>query len=148
MCNGTTSETTTKPTLSKDHFLNFPIPDEIGKICHVKIYESDTNIKLNEVYDFIGFLSSDIKPNHISNEDDFDTEMEIQTHNPPTSLVPRIHCISWKKVEDVNPLAGDISLNENQIKFLRRELHLMLTDIMMGDELVASYLLYYLLSKV
>lgn len=149
--NKKTSPTTytkiTKPSLSKEHYLNFPIPGENGKACQVKVYENDSNIKLNEVYDFVGYLSTDVIALQ-DNENDFGMEMEIQTHNPPTSLIPRLHCVFWKKIEYQNPLVENISLNTEKIQFLRQELHLILTEVMMGDELAANYLLYHLLSRV
>ncbi|KAI4470066.1 hypothetical protein MML48_1g03068 [Holotrichia oblita] len=136
-----------KPSLSKEHYLNCPIPGEYRKACQVKVYESNSNIKLNEVYDFVGFLSTDVIAMQ-DNENCFDMEMEIQTHNPPASLIPRLHCVFWKKIEYENPLAENINLNVEKIKFLRKELHLILTEAMMGDELAANYLLYHLLSRV
>ncbi|KRT82765.1 hypothetical protein AMK59_3144, partial [Oryctes borbonicus] len=148
VCNGNNKEAT-QTILSKEHYLNFPIPGVVGKTCQIKIYEHENNIKLNEVYDFIGFLSSDIVSGHSPCDDDeLGLEMEIQTHNPPSSIVPRIHCVIWNKVEHANPLVEEVGIDLNRIKFLKKELHLILTEIMMGDGLAAHYLLYHLLSKV
>ncbi|GJQ77155.1 hypothetical protein Trydic_g14833 [Trypoxylus dichotomus] len=147
ICSGGNKDTR-QTILSKEHYLNFPIP-EGGKTCQVKIYQNENNIRLNEVYDFIGFLSNDVALGQIANDDnDVGFEMEIQTHNPPSSLIPRMHCVFWNTVEHSNPLVGQVDTDVGRIQFLKKELHLMLTEIMMGDELAANYLLYHLLSKV
>lgn len=139
---------TPKATLSKEHHLNFPIPEELGKACHVKIYDENCDLKLNEVYDFIGFLSDDMHTDDANDNDDFGDKMELETHNPPSSIIPKMHCIFWKKVEYINPLVENISLNCDKVQFLRKEIHLIFTELMMGDKLAANYLLYHLLSKV
>lgn len=37
-----------------------------------------------------------------------ETEVEIITHNPPPSLVPRLHAVFVKKLEHCNPLVKEV----------------------------------------
>lgn len=62
----------------------------------------------------IGFLSVDPSlsgefrlENNSFLEPESETEAEIITHNPPPSLVPRIHAVVVKKLEHCNPLLMD-----------------------------------------
>ncbi|XP_012058308.1 PREDICTED: mini-chromosome maintenance complex-binding protein [Atta cephalotes] len=109
--------------LSEDHILNFPIPIDGGKTCIVKIY-NETVLKLNQVIDIIGFISLDPLLNTIQSSDDEMNEAEIQTHNPPASLVPRLHAL------------------------IRGDLHIILSQLLFGDTLAADYMISHLLSMV
>lgn len=139
--------------LSKDYVLNFPIPIEDGTTCLIKVYENSNTIKLNEMYEFVGFLT--INPLTFANNDDDDNDeidLEMQMHNPPTSLVPRIHCVSCKALEHNNPLLNlqDIGLYNNKEKMcaMYKELRMLFTQLLFGDSLAASYVIYHLLSEV
>lgn len=46
-----------------------------------------------------------------------ETEAEIITHNPPPSLVPRLHAVYVKKLDHCNPLIRD-SFNQGIITIL------------------------------
>lgn len=144
---------TTSSVLSKDYILNFPIPDSKGMTCLTKVYKDADTVKLNEMYEFVGFLSTD-PINYATNDDDDEVDMEMQMHNPPSSLVPRLHCVGWKKLKHNNPLFGD-TLNHNQedkdqilLRATFQELHMMLTQLLLGDSLAASYVIYYLISEM
>lgn len=96
----------------------------------------------------VGFLSTDpilSHPSYHNGEDD--NEMEIQTHNPPPSLVPRIHCVDFRKITDCNPLVNVYDLS-TEMETLRKDLHLVLTQLLLGDELAADYLICHLISSV
>ncbi|GAB1863759.1 Mini-chromosome maintenance complex-binding protein [Camponotus japonicus] len=129
--------------LSEEHILNFPIPIDGGKVCIVKIYDG-TILKLNQVIDIIGFISLDPMLNTINCSED---EMnEVNTHNPPASLVPRLHAIkliALTKSEIVN--VPDII---SKAQLIRSDLHIMLSQLLFGDHLAADYLICHLLSMI
>jgi hypothetical protein len=133
--------------VSQEHLLNFPIPDSSGKVCHLKVYKDADLLKLNSVWEFVGFLSVDpILANH-----DVDEEMndvEFQTHNPPPSLVPRIHCVSFRTLTHSNPLVTADKMSPDRMKIVQKELLIVLTQLMLGDEVAAEYLIYHLISEV
>jgi hypothetical protein len=133
--------------VSQEHLLNFPIPDSSGKVCHLKVYKDTDLLKLNSVWEFVGFLSVDpILANH-----DVDEEMndvEFQTHNPPPSLVPRIHCVSFRTLTHSNPLVTADKMSPDRMKIVQKELLIVLTQLMLGDEVAAEYLIYHLISEV
>lgn len=146
-------ETNHSVPLSKDYILNFPIPNEEDAMtCLIKVYENgDGTMKLNEMYEFVGFLS--INPMTFTRNEEIDDviDLEMEMHNPPTSLVPRIHCVSWKKLEHNNPLLDlqEIDLNgEKEMLHTFQELHMLFTQLLLGDSLAASYTIYHLLSEV
>lgn len=137
--------------LSVDSILNFPLPGSSGKVCHLKIYtDSSDDLKLNDLCEFVGFLSLDPILSHESyHSGEFDNQMEVQTHNPPPSLVPRIHCVGWKKLTHNNPLLETAQkFSCEKMRFLKGELLVVLTQILLGDRLAAEYLLYHLISSV
>lgn len=97
----------------------------------------------------LGFLSVDpllTESNYHNNE--HDNQMEIQTHNPPPSLVPRIHCVLFKKINYYNPLMRSISLENDAIANLNKELSIVLTQLLFGDKLAADYLICHLISSM
>lgn len=137
--------------VSKEHILNFPIPCRNGKACHVKIYEKAEGVKINDLIEFVGFLSVDPLLSQGSQDEDENNELEHQTHHPPSSLIPRIHCVSWKKMQHNNILINEAEpkeLGEEKMKFLKNELHLILTQLLFGDSFAAEYLIYHLISSM
>lgn len=137
-------------TVSKEHILNFPLPNQTGKTCHLKIYKN-ADLKLNEMFEFVGFLSIDPLTEAVYQEDDeFGNTMERETVHPPSSLVPRIHCVTCKRLKHNNPLLENESDNIDISKFdmLRKELIIVLTQLLLGDDLAAEYLIFHLLSEI
>ncbi|XP_028045441.2 mini-chromosome maintenance complex-binding protein [Monomorium pharaonis] len=132
--------------LSEDHILNFPIPIDGGKSCIVKVYDGMI-LKLNQVIDVIGFISLDptLGTIHSSDNDEMD-EAEVHTHNPPASLVPRLHAIK------INELSKPTITNNPEIiskaQLIRSDLHIILTQLLFGDTLAADYLICHLLSTI
>jgi hypothetical protein len=91
--------------------LLFPLGKcEKGIPCLAKVYDCDGNntshFRVNTVIEFVGIFSADPVVN--ANMDiDGDTKMEdgvpdlqsvaeIRAHNPPPSVVPRLHCLSFR----------------------------------------------------
>lgn len=139
-----------QPQLSVDSILNFPLPGSSGKVCHLKIYAESEDLKLNDFCEFVGFLSLDPILSHESyHSGEFDNQMEVQTHNPPPSLVPRIHCVGWRKLTHNNPLLENSEkFSCEKMRYLKGILLVVLTQILLGDHLAAEYLLYHLISSV
>lgn len=64
--------------------------------------------------EIVGFLSVDpaLSGEFLSETDSLiepiiESEAEIITHNPPPSLVPRVHAVYVKKLDHCNPLVKD-----------------------------------------
>ncbi|KAJ3663854.1 hypothetical protein Zmor_008075 [Zophobas morio] len=131
--------------VSQEHLLNFPIPDSNGKVCHIKVYQNCDSLKINSVCEFVGFLSVD--PSLATHDDDEMNDVEFQVHNPPPSLVPRIHCVSFKPLKHNNPLINE-SMPSERMPVVRKELLILLTQLLCGDELAAEYFIYNLISEV
>lgn len=140
-----------QPLLSKESLLNFPIPCENGKTCHLKIYKNQEDLKLNEMCEFVGFLSNDpiIEAAYQENYEN-ESRMEQETRHPPSSIIPKIHCVSFKKLKHNNSLllSDADHLHNSQFAMLHQELLIVLTQLLLGDDLAAEYLLLSLLSEV
>ncbi|KAL3273207.1 hypothetical protein HHI36_014663 [Cryptolaemus montrouzieri] len=87
-----------KTTISNEHLLNFPLEDKNGKSCLVKVYTNQDQIKLNNIYEFIGFLSIDPKLSHECVPES-EKNLEMEMHNPPPPLIPRLHSLSFRKLK-------------------------------------------------
>ncbi|KAL0111920.1 hypothetical protein PUN28_013261 [Cardiocondyla obscurior] len=131
--------------VSEDHILNFPIPINGGKACIVKVYDG-TILKLNQVIDVIGFISLSPVLSTIDTSDDEMNEAEIHTHNPPASLVPRLHAV--KIIELTEPKIANAPEVISKAQLIRSDLHLILSQLLFGDNLAADYLICHLLSTI
>ncbi|XP_032520628.2 mini-chromosome maintenance complex-binding protein [Danaus plexippus] len=152
-----TKEDLSEPSnvVSREHLLNFPLPDVASKSCIVKIYDENDNLKLNDMIEVIGFLSVDPAlsgefQEKNSLEPVSETEVEIITHNPPPSLVPRLHAVFVKKLEHCNPLVKEVDQVKilNEANIAREHLLKALTELLLGDQLAAEYLICHLISSV
>lgn len=150
--NSSNPETENKSVVSVDHLLNMPLPGRSGKACHLKVYEKADNLKLNELIDCVGFLSMEGLYQEGANDGDDnedETLMELQTHHPPPSLIPKIHCIAFKQVVDSSPLYEESNnMSGQELQTIKKELEIVLTQLLLGDKLAAEYLIYHLISKV
>ncbi|XP_011694426.1 PREDICTED: mini-chromosome maintenance complex-binding protein [Wasmannia auropunctata] len=142
---GAHCSTKVQSMLSEEHILNFPIPIDEGKACIVKIY-NDTVLKLNQIIDVIGFISLDPILSTIHGSDDEMDEAEIRTHNPPASLVPRLHAI--KVIELTKPPIINAPEIISKAQLIRSDLHIVLSQLLYGDTLAADYLICHLLSTI
>ncbi|XP_068618348.1 mini-chromosome maintenance complex-binding protein [Battus philenor] len=144
--------------VSREHLLNFPLPDVPSKSCIVKIYDESENLKLNDMIEVVGFLSVDpslsgeFQPEKNSFlEPECESEAETITHNPPPSLVPRIHAVYVKKLEHCNPLLkGEFDQEKvlQEANSAREHLLKALTELLLGDQLAAEYLICHLIASV
>ncbi|KAF7273594.1 hypothetical protein GWI33_013702 [Rhynchophorus ferrugineus] len=135
-------KTSSSSNISPEYLLNHPLSDSKAMVCHIKVYQDNDNLKLNDTFEFVGFLSM----NSVEQDED---DLEMQTHNPPTSLVPRIHVICFKQLAHCNPLVDEAS-NMDAAEFvnIKRELLLVFTQLMLGDALAAEYLICHLISEI
>uniref|UniRef100_A0A1E1WQ04 Mini-chromosome maintenance complex-binding protein n=1 Tax=Pectinophora gossypiella TaxID=13191 RepID=A0A1E1WQ04_PECGO len=144
--------------VSREHLLNFPLPDVASKSCIVKIYEDTDNLKVNDMIEVIGFLSVDptlsgeFQPEkNALIEPEVESEAETITHNPPPSLVPRLHAVYVKKLEHCNPLITEAIDQDTVLKeanSAREHLLKALTELLLGDRLAAEYLICHLIACV
>jgi len=146
--------------------LNHPLPDEQRSPCIVHIYDKYEDLKLNDMVEFIGVVSiqpayasfpdqkSDDSNQMVLSADNFMSEEEQAAHYPPTSLVPRIHCVLFQHLKHSNP-SIPVDVTEKQAETLladivkiRGDLQVVLKNLLLGDELAAEYLLLHLVSSV
>jgi hypothetical protein len=146
--------------------LNHPVPGEKGPSCIVHVYNKCEDIKLNDIIEFVGIVS--VQPsfasfpedksedsNHMAlAPDSFMSEEEQASHYPPTSLVPRLHCVFYQHLKHSNP-SIPLDINENisetllpQVVKVRDDLLAILKNLLHGDSLAAEYLLLHLVSSV
>lgn len=96
----------------------------------------------------IGFLSVDPSLDGSACEpNEFEEMSEVQANNPPPSLIPRLHSISVHTLKHHNPLLVEALSQDTQID-LYKDLHLSLTQCLLGDDMAAQYLLCHLISTV
>lgn len=128
--------------------LNFPIDGSHGIACLVKINDSDSlpSLKINDIIDVVGFLSLDPSLAHVPSS--MGTEAENLAENPPPSIVPRLHAVTLQKVTHVNLLPNNLDDIYKTALKTKKELHFVLTQMLLGDSLAADYLICHLISLV
>lgn len=70
---------------SLDEILNFPLPSTESVGCIVKMY-TEEELPLNEIMEVVGVLSFDT-PGIVADSE------EREDFHPPSSVIPRLHCI-------------------------------------------------------
>lgn len=140
-----------KSCFNDQHFLNSPIADRPGNACIAKFYGDTANISLNSVVEVIGFISLDANLCGSNRQsDEFENFDEVCTMNPPPSLIPRIHVITYRSLKHLNPLLYDepdlfdSSSQQDCLRILRTAF----TQCLFGDEIAADFLLCHLISTV
>lgn len=137
--------------LSAEYLLNSPIPDRPSKACIIKIYQDFDSLALNTLVDVIGFLSVDPALDATFDEGDgFIEESERQATNPPPSLIPRLHAISVKKLDHINPhfeLTAQIT-EEQKPEEVFKDIRLALSQCLFEDTIAADYLIAHLISTI
>lgn len=127
-------------------------PDEMP--CIIKLYdESMEGIKINQMVEVIGVLSHcpDTSVSVQEVAEDF-MRLEIAARRPPSSLVPRIHCLAMKTGACLLHAPSMMTAptdEELQAKLLqtRGVLRDRLTEAFQGDALVAEYALLWMMSS-
>ncbi|XP_074287149.1 mini-chromosome maintenance complex-binding protein [Silene latifolia] len=121
--------------------------------CLVKVYNSpESDIKLNEIFEFIGVLSFDSEPSVNQEEADqlSSSLYEDELAQLPSVKVPRIHCIAHRKL-DVHDFVQGSPMSEpnpSLFKSIRDSLLTHLTTVLGNDGVAAQFLLLHLLSRV
>lgn len=78
-----------------EKLLNFPLPSTETVGCIVKMY-SEEELPLNDILEVVGVLSFNTPGVAIDDE-------EQEDFQPPSSIIPRIHCITAHKWQHNNP---------------------------------------------
>ena len=125
--------------------LNLPIPGSKGQAAIVKVYDvEDGAFAVNDVIEFVGVLSLNplLAQVPLEGTDDIFAQFErkeLETKNPPASLVPRLHVVHHTKLSSwANPLLPkQLDLSAASLKAeavaCRAQLHSMLTKLLLGD---------------
>jgi len=127
--------------------LNLPIPSANGRACIVKICDiADGELKLHDLVEFVGVVSLDPA---LSVSEEGEASMSTSPTLPPPSLVPRLHVLTWARMDSNNPLLSRAPASRSPLEEVARvELHTLLTTCLLGDKLAADYLLLHLISRV
>ncbi|KAG1653796.1 Mini-chromosome maintenance complex-binding protein [Nymphon striatum] len=149
--------------------LNFPLPNASNVIaCLVKLYDDVGKYSVNEIVEFVGILSVDPALAHVSfqnSRSDSEMDEEDKARCPPPSLVPRLHVIATiletpsvpsiqssivrKETAFVKVLSTKVTQEvSSSANSIRTELHSILKQALLGDELAADYMICHLLSSV
>jgi hypothetical protein len=127
----------------------FPIESDDNFGAIVKLYDPDDidELKLNSVFEFIGILEYNEHHDNIQPTFD-DLDMNMLSSLP----LPHIHALYWNKVKNnSNPAINSIKnqlLNDKAIEDTRNKIVEYVSNVFGGDELIAEYLLYNLVSRI
>ncbi|CAJ1974554.1 unnamed protein product [Sphenostylis stenocarpa] len=120
--------------------------------CLVKIYDSsESEVKLNDIFEFVGILTSD--PELQEDNEDCDLSngfSEDPLRHFPPNKVPRLHCFIHRKlvIQDFLKNNPTIEPKPDSVKGLREALLRHLTAILGNDDVTSHFVLLHLLSKV
>ncbi|XP_014256526.1 mini-chromosome maintenance complex-binding protein [Cimex lectularius] len=118
---------------------SYPIPDPTNMSCIVHFYEDiPQNIKVTDTIEVVGFAYRNEIP-----QDDAD--------DPPVRNIPRLHAVAFRELKTSNPLYTETTNSDevlSEAKALRSELHLVLSQLFLGDHLAADFFICYLLARI
>ncbi|KAF5467528.1 hypothetical protein F2P56_017347 [Juglans regia] len=158
-CPSTSSQT--QDSLSEGYCSNTSMVTGIDKdflSCLVKIYDSpESDLKLNDVFEFIGILTLDSELNE--DKDDHDEPDngfcdDVMVHLPPNKgfmlQVPRLHCLIHRKLAAPDFLRGSPMMEPKPhfVREMREVLLRHLTVVLGNDGIAAHFMLLHLLSRV
>ncbi|XP_057483147.1 mini-chromosome maintenance complex-binding protein-like [Actinidia eriantha] len=121
--------------------------------CLVKVYDSpDDDLKLNDVFEFVGVLIFDAEIRDDKDDSDEFTSSFCEdelTHLPPRK-VPRLHCLIHRKLAVHDFLSTSLTREPKSslVKEIRQTLLGHLTAVLGNDGVVAHLMLLHLLSRV
>ncbi|XP_028778888.1 mini-chromosome maintenance complex-binding protein isoform X2 [Neltuma alba] len=120
--------------------------------CLVKIYDSpESDLKLNDVFEFVGILASSAEPPVGSRDSEFSDDFcDDPLQHFPANKVPRLHCFVHRKLAVSDFLQNNpiIEPKSHLIREIREALLRHLTSVLGNDAVAAHYLLLHLLSRV
>eukprot|EP00658_Telonema_sp_P-2_P036757 TRINITY_DN2651_c0_g1_i4.p1 TRINITY_DN2651_c0_g1~~TRINITY_DN2651_c0_g1_i4.p1 ORF type:complete len:600 (+),score=153.92 TRINITY_DN2651_c0_g1_i4:265-2064(+) len=130
--------------------LHFPVDDQPGCACLIKVYDSDPGLKICDVVEFFGILSFESEQAAFPNPENDPMMEEEALGAPPPSLVPRLHCVLLEKLAPSSELLSGIppQLPQIDIAAARATCLAALASSLGGDQLAAEYALLQLLSSV
>ncbi|CAG5133455.1 unnamed protein product, partial [Candidula unifasciata] len=141
--------------------MNLPLPNESGVPCILRVYSRNVELKTTDAIEVIGILSVDPQLACIYDEDshiDISERDELQAHEPPPSLVPRLHALVIKHLHHnnpelcPNPASEKYKLDVTQLMEDAGSLHVELLSViehaLLGDKLAAEHLLCNIVSSV
>ncbi|KAF3950867.1 hypothetical protein ACB098_06G130800 [Castanea mollissima] len=135
------------------HMSMVPSIDSESLPCLVKIYDSpESDLKLNDVFEFIGVLTFD---SEVSMDKDDQDELsngfseDVLVHLPPNK-VPRLHCLIHRKLTVPNFLHSSpiMEPRPHVVREIRETLLRHLTAVLGDDSVAAHFMLLHLLSRV
>ncbi|XP_069689031.1 mini-chromosome maintenance complex-binding protein isoform X2 [Periplaneta americana] len=144
--------TDNRKSAANDLESNLPLPGPEAKTCLVKVYNNDEKLSLNDVIEVIGFLSKDPVMENVSNFEEMDEDGDVCNHVQQVPLPPRLHALCMRKRKHCNPLVDHAFCNTGEMlglaRTVRDDLHLVLSQMLLGDHLAADYLICHLISTV
>ncbi|BFZ02319.1 hypothetical protein BsWGS_05358 [Bradybaena similaris] len=141
--------------------MNLPLPNESGVPCILRVYSRNVELKTTDAIEVIGILSVDPQLACMFDEDtqiDSSERQELEAHEPPPSLVPRLHALVTRRIHHNNPelcrnpASEKYKLDISQLMQDAGSIYLELLSIfehaLLGDKLAAEYLLCNIVSNV
>ncbi|CAO2825793.1 unnamed protein product [Amaranthus hypochondriacus] len=152
---GHPSSSVMQEDMANEGTTHFALPDLERNCfpCLVKVYDSpESDLKLNEIFEFIGVLSFDQELAISKDESDLQSSSfdEDDLAQAPHSKVPRIHCLIHKKLAVHDFVEGSpiTEANPSLVRGIREGLLNHLTAVLGNDGVAAQFLLLHLLSRV
>ncbi|CAN1297636.1 Mini-chromosome maintenance complex-binding protein [Linum perenne] len=136
---GVSSSTMVKPEVGGD-----------SGSCLVKVYDClESELKLNDVFEFVGVFTIDSDPVPI-NDDGDDVDLTTSLGSDARKQIPCLHCIIHRKlaVSDFLRTSSTIEQRMHLVKDTREALLRHLTMLLGNDGVAAHYMLLHLLSRV
>ncbi|XP_043192405.1 mini-chromosome maintenance complex-binding protein-like [Amphibalanus amphitrite] len=132
---------------------DLPIPGSDAMVCLVKVYSDEHELALNDLVEFVGVVTLDPTLAAAPEVEDAMEADEAAAHHPPPSLAPRLHAVTWRRLEHSNPLLPDVlpappAEAAEEMSATRRQLLTVLQTALLGDALAAELVLCHLLSSV
>ncbi|KAL1337427.1 hypothetical protein HN51_032095 [Arachis hypogaea] len=139
--------------IASSSFSPAPVPEGNSLHCLVKVYDSpESELKLNEIFEFVGILTSDPEIQEDNVDNDLSNEFceDPLRHFPPNKVVPRFHCFVHRKLAAHDFLQNNpiIEPKLDMVKGIREALLRHLTAVLGNDDVAAHFMLLHLLSKV
>jgi len=125
--------------------LNLVLPSDVGLCSMVMVYEDQETLKINDVIEVYGIVERLPQP------EDVEMESDDAARFPPSSLVPRLHAVSFTKCTSCNPLCSKAGVKQavlSEAEVIRCELLSILKQCLYNDPLAAEYLLLHITSHI
>lgn len=146
------STTTAQTSVKQAYTLDYPLPGETEIPYLIKLFDSTKStdkIALCDIIEVVGILAE----NTALFADEYNAEdaNELLTVYPPQSLVPRVHCIMYRKVSSVHRPFADtskFSMVKSTVPTLRSTVIAHIAQAFHCDTLVGEFVLLHMLSRI